>query len=67
MTEPTEEKDDLPECGFCGEPIAGEPVYDEAQVWYLGISRSTPFCDVDHLNGAAEEQSHAHTHDFYAA
>lgn len=67
MTTEPEEKDDLPECGFCGDPIEGEPTYDETQLWLLGRALATPFHSVDHMMEAAEAQSHARTHDFYAA
>jgi hypothetical protein len=62
-----EQEDTAPECGWCGDPIEGVPVYDESQVWYLGIARATPFHNNDCLNSAAEAQSEQRTHNFYAA
>lgn len=59
--------EDTPECGGCGLPIVDPPVYDEAQLWWLGRALATPFHNNDCLNSAAEAQSHARTHNFYAA
>lgn len=59
--------DDAPECGWCGKEIAGEPVVDSGQEFWLGRQLAAKYCDETCHSSAAEAWDEQRTHNFYAA